>query len=159
MRARTAATATAAFAALALAVFPAAANAFGRPGHGPGEGPAERILRMSKVLGLSDDQTSRIQSIAGSRREGAMGRTAASMRSARETLATTIHDMQATDDQVRDAAAALAALEAEAAVLRHRMAIEILSVLTPDQRAKLTELRASFKNRHEDPTLVGPPEN
>jgi Spy/CpxP family protein refolding chaperone len=78
------------------------------------------------------------------------------VRDARETLGKTIHDTAATDDQVRDAAAAVAALESETAVQRHQMAIEISAVLTADQKAKLVELLASFKDRHPGPRHGGP---
>jgi Spy/CpxP family protein refolding chaperone len=143
MKLRTAALVAAAV--LALAAVPALAHASGRWGHGDGAG---HILFMAKKLGLSDAQTTQIQTIATTYRQGALGATMKSMRAAREALGATIHDSSATDEQVRAASASVAALAAQLAVQRHQMAAEISAVLTPDQAAKLAELRANFKNRH-----------
>jgi len=154
MRLRTAAFVTAA--ALTLAALPVAAHAFGRPGHGPGHDGPDRILHMAKELGLSDAQTAQIETISAKHKGGALGETMQSMRDARQALATTIHDIAATDDQVRDAATAVAALEARMAVERHQMAIEISAVLTAEQKAKLAELAASFKDRRRGPPHGGP---
>jgi len=156
MRFRTAAFVTAA--ALALAAIPAAAYAFGGPGHGhgPGGDGAGRILHMAKELGLSDAQTAQIQAIAAKHKDGALGEAMQSMREARGTLAKTIHDAAATDDQVRDAAATVAALESQMAVQRHQLAIEISAVLTAEQKAKLAELAASLEDRRHGPPHGGP---
>ena len=153
MRFRTAAFVTAA--ALALAAIPAAAYAFGGPGHGhgPGGDGANRILHMAKELGLSDAQTAQIQTIAAKHKDGALGEAMQSMREARGTLAKTIHDAAATDDQVRDAAATVAALESQMAVQRHQLAIEISAVLTAEQKAKLA---ASLEDRRHGPPHGGP---
>ena len=145
MRIRTAAQVTAISTALALGAL-YAAHADGRSEHRASDGDAGHVLHMAKVLELTDAQTSQIESILASHKEGAPGGARASMREAREALARTIHDAAATDDQVRDAAATVAALESQLAVKRHRMAIEIAAVLTPEQRAKLAELRASMRD-------------
>jgi len=145
MRIRTAAIVTAIATALALAV-PYAAHADGRLEHAPSD--ADHVFHMAKVLGLSDAQTTQIEAILASHKDGPPGGAKASMREAREALARTIHDATATDDQVRDAAATVAALESQLAVKRHRVAIEIAAVLTPEQRAKLAELRASMRDHH-----------
>jgi Spy/CpxP family protein refolding chaperone len=147
MKIRTAVLVTAITTVLALAV-PYAALAGGRSEHGPSDGDAGHVLHMAKVLGLTDAQTTQIQAIVASHKEGAPGGARASMRDAREALARTIHDADATDDQVRDAAATVAALESQLAVKRHRVAIEIAAVLTPEQRVKLAELRASMMDHH-----------
>jgi Spy/CpxP family protein refolding chaperone len=159
MRIRTVALVATAVAALALAAGTAAAHAYGRPGHGPRTGIAEHLLHMAKVLDLTDDQKAQIEAIAAKEKGGASGASAVSMRTARQTLAGTIHDPSATDDQVRDAASAVAALQVEVAVQRHRMAIQILSILTQEQKAKLDDLRASFKDHHAGPGFHDPSGN
>ena len=151
MSLRIAAFVTAGIAALALAGVPAAAHGFGHPGHGPGGGGAEHILHMAKTLDLTAAQHTQIESIAEDAKAGAIGKTWKSMRTTHESLASLIHDPAATDDQVRDAAAAVAALGTELAVLHHKMAVEIAAVLTPDQKAKLAELKATFKEHHSGP--------
>jgi Spy/CpxP family protein refolding chaperone len=146
MRFRTAAFVAAGAVALALAVFPAAAHAVSR--HGAGGDGAEHILHLAKMLDLTDAQTAQIQAIVANQKDGASGAVRPALRDAKATLARTIHDPGATDDQVRDAAATVAALESQVAVQRHKTAIEIQAVLTPDQKAKLQELMATFHERH-----------
>jgi Spy/CpxP family protein refolding chaperone len=153
MRLRTATLSLAA--AIVLAAVPAT-YAVGRGAHGPAGDGADHILRMAKVLGLSDAQTSQIQAIIAKHKDANGGTGVQAMRDARKTLMNTIHDPSATDDQVRDAAATLAALESQGAVQKHQMMTEISAVLTPDQKAKLDELKASFMDRHAGPRQYGP---
>jgi len=162
MRFRTAAFLTAA--ALALATLPAAAQGFGPPGHGPGRGPGHGhghdemnpIVHMAKELGLNDAQTAQVKTITSKYMDGALGEAMASMREARGTVQKTVHDVTATDDQVREAASVVAVLESQIAVQHHQMAIEISAILTPDQRAKLADEFANMKGRHAGPPAGGP---
>ncbi len=138
MRLRTALFATAA--AVTLAILPAHA------GHGPkGMDP---VLHMTSQLGLSDAQTAQVESIVARYDDGALGKAMDGMHGAHATLEHTIHDVTASDTQVREAAAAVALLQAQAAVEHHHMAAEIGALLTPDQRAKLAEMFANMKERH-----------
>jgi Spy/CpxP family protein refolding chaperone len=75
--------------------------------------------------------------------------------SARTTVQQTIHDVTATDDQVREAAAVVAVLDSQIAVQHHGMAIEISAILTSDQRAKLAEMFATMAERRRSPSLGG----
>jgi Spy/CpxP family protein refolding chaperone len=125
--------AAAALVAAFLAVVPAAAGGFGP--HGP-----EAILRLSEAVGLSEEQTSEIRAILGRYREDPLGETLRLLREARRVLRGTIRDPQTSDDAVVQAAATVAALESQAAVERHHLAIEISKVLTPEQREKLGEI-------------------
>ena len=159
MRIRTAVFVTGAVAALGLAAVPATAHAFGHFGQPAGADGALHIVRMAKTLGLSDEQIEQLQAIATKADDGAARDNLRSMRAARQALAGTVHDPSATDEQVRGAAAAVAALEAQAAVQRHRTTIQVLKVLTPEQEAKLEELRASFKASHGGPRHGAPSEN
>jgi periplasmic protein CpxP/Spy len=154
MRFRTAALVTAT--ALALAALPAAAQGFGPPGHGPGRGDGNPILHMTKELGLSDAQTTQVQAITDKYMEGTLGEAMSSMREARATVQRTIHDVTATDDQVREAVAVAAALDSQIAVQHHQMAIEISAILTPDQRTKLAEMFSNMAERRHGPHPGGP---
>jgi Spy/CpxP family protein refolding chaperone len=155
MRFRTAAFVTAT--ALALATLPAAAQGFGPPGHGPGHGHGEGnpILHMAKELGLNDAQTAQVKSITAKYMDGALGEAMQSTHAARLTVRKTIHDVTATDDQVREAAAVVAVLDSQIAVQHHQMAIEISAILTADQRAKLAEMFANMAERHGGPRHGG----
>ena len=154
MRFRTAAFVTAT--ALALATLPAAAQGFGPPGHGPGHGEGNPILHMTKELGLNDAQMTQIKSITATYMDGALGEAMESTRAARLTVQKTIHDVTATDDQVREAAAVVAVLDSQIAVQHHQMAIEISAILTADQRAKLAEMFANMAERHGGPRHGNP---
>ena len=154
MRIRTAAFLTAA--ALALASLPAAAQGFGPPGHGPGRGDNQFILHIAKELGLSDSQTAQVKTISAKYMDGALGEAMDSVRPARAAVQKAIHDVTATSDQVREAASVVAVLESQIAVQHHEMAIEISSVLTPDQRAKLADMLANMHERHAGPGPDGP---
>jgi Spy/CpxP family protein refolding chaperone len=149
MRFHTAAFVTAA--ALALAILPTAAQGFGPPGHGAGRANADPILHMAKELGLSDAQMTQVKAITAKYMDGALGEAMDSGREARMNVHKTIHDVTATDDQVREAAAVVAVLDSQSAVQHHRMAIEISAILTPDQKAKLSEMFANMAERHHGP--------
>ncbi len=154
MRCRIAILVTAA--ALAMAVAPSAAQGYGPPHHAGFHGGDNPILHMTKELGLSDAQTAQVKAIFEKYRDGALGEAMRSMHESRANLERTVHDVTATDAQVREAAAAVALLESQMAVQHHQMAIEISAVLTPDQRAKLAESLASMKERRAGPPADGP---
>ncbi len=149
MRLRTLPLVTVAVLGLLAAAIPVAAHGPGQFRNGDGDGVGQHLLRMADVLGLSDAQKSQVQSIIDKQKDSALPQ--GSMRAARETLARTIHDPSATDAQVRDAAAAVSALDAQRAVNQHRMMIEVQAVLTPDQKTKLDELKADWKERRFGP--------
>ena len=139
----------AALALAALAVGPAAIAA--RGGH-------ERGQRLAEELGLSPEQRTQMRVITDKYRGGAMGDHMRDLRQARADLREAIHDVKATDAQVQDAARSVASHEAFLAVERHRMAIEMDRILTPEQKAKAAELRQQRRERWEkrDRGPVGP---
>ena len=147
MRLRTAAFLTAT--ALALATLPAAAQEMGPPGHGHGGG--NPILHMAKELGLNDTQMAQVKTITEKYNGGDLGKSSDRAREARGVLMRTIHDVSATEVQVRDAAANVALAESDSAVAHHRMAVEISALLTPDQKAKLADMFAHMEERHAGP--------
>src|SRR5262245_9436394 len=152
MRLRTAALVTAA--TIALATLSAAAHGFGPPGHDHGDG--NPILHMTRELGLSEAQTAQVKTITAKYMDGALGDAMEASRTARMNVQKTVHDVTATDEQVREAAAAAALLESQIAVQHHQMAIEISAILTPDQRAKLAEMFAGMAERRRSPSPGGP---
>lgn len=137
------------------AVVPVAAQGYGHRGHGGPDG-AGMVAHMTKALGLTDDQQIRIRTIVSSYREGALGDTMRSMHKARAKLRRTIHDLDATDQQVQEAVTAVATAESRLATEQHRMAIDIGGVLTADQKAKLAELKSAPD--HDDGGPPPPPD-
>ena len=130
---------TLALAAAILAAGQAAAQGFGSHGHGPG-GPG-LLAHLAQKLDLTDEQHTQIKAILSKYMDGTLGDKLEAMRDARENLGATIHDAGASDRQVQDAVATVSTLEPQLAVERHHMALEIQSVLSAAQRAKLTQLR------------------
>jgi len=127
----------------ALAVAPATLAARGGGGrHGQARGE-----RLAEELGLSPEQRTQMRSIMDKYRSGAMGDHLRDLRQARADLRTAIHDVKATDAQVQDAARSVASHQAFVAVERHRMAIEMDRILTPEQKAKAAELRQQRRER------------
>ena len=149
MRSKTAALLTAAV--LVLAGLAASAQGFGPPGHAHPRSGGDPVLHALKGLGLSDAQTAQVKAITSRYMDGALGDATDASRTARTAVLKTVHDVNATEDQVREAAAAAAALELQSALQHHRMAIEISSVLTAEQRTKLAEMFATVAERHGPP--------
>ena len=147
MRLRTAALLTASV--LTLAIRPAAAQDMGPRGHGHGGG--NPILHMTKELGLNDAQTAQVRTITEKYNGGDLGKSMDRARDARAVLMRTIHDLSATEGQVRDAAANVALAESDSAVAHHRMAVEISAILTPEQRAKLADMFEHMEERRAGP--------
>lgn len=126
--------------ALAVPATLAARSGGGRHGQARGE-------RLADALGLSPEQRTQMRSITDKYRSGAMGDHLRDLRQARADLRTAIQDVKATDAQVQDAARSVASHQAFVAVERHRMAIEIDRILTPEQKTKAAELRQQRRER------------
>ena len=131
----------AALALTGLAVGPVALAARGAGGR------HERGQRLAEELGLSPEQRTQMRAIRDKYRGGAMGDHLRNLRQARANLRDAIHDVKATDAQVQDAARSVTSHEAFVAVERHRMAIEMDRILTPEQRIKAAELREQRRTR------------
>jgi len=127
----------------ALAVVPASLAARGEGGR------HARAERLADELGLSPEQRSQMRAIHDKYRAGALGDHMRDLRESRADLRAAIHDVKATDVQVQDAARSVASHEAFVAVERHRMAIEMDRILTPEQRQKAAELRQQRGKRGE----------
>ena len=136
----------------ALAAVPASLAARGEGGrHGQARGE-----RLAEELGLSPEQRTQMRAIMDKYRGGAMGDHLRDLRQSRADLRAAIHDVKATDAQVQDAARTVASHEAFVAVERHRMAMEMDRILTPEQKAKAAELRQQRRERWEKRGPGGP---
>ncbi len=143
---------------LFVAVFAGSAPAFGGfqagPPHGPG-GPPPRGHegRLFDQLGLSDAQQAQIKTI---REAGGMLSKPLhdQLRVIHDQLATLTESATLDEAAVRAAATRKAAIDIELAVIGARTQNAVLRVLTPEQRAKLAQLR---QNRPPFPPPPGAP--
>ena len=127
--------------ALALPLAPAV---LAQPGPGGPDGqfrgcrpPA--VLRGLRALDLSETQREQIRE-AGAALIDRLG-------AARATLNDAVTAGVVNESTIRARAADVAALEADAAVQRAHTYAQVLQVLTPDQRAELSEIRATARER------------
>jgi Spy/CpxP family protein refolding chaperone len=116
----------------------------GRGGFGPGAdcgfGDGLRLERMAERLDLSAAQRDELRELfGGGLGEGADARL--DLFQARRRLADQIHAESVDETAVREAAATVAAIEADLAVARARRAQELRRILTPEQLAELDEMR------------------
>jgi Spy/CpxP family protein refolding chaperone len=116
----------------------------GPHGHGgPQVPPGQRMLdKMTQELNLSDAQATQLRAIITRYHEGAFGDTMKEFHAARANLEGLISDPASNDQQILTAAKLVSAKGEQLAVQRHRMAIEIDAILTPEQRQKAKELKA-----------------
>lgn len=119
--------------------------------HGPGFGspdPEVRLERWTERLDLTEGQRDELREIFARQRQALeAGRDA--MRAARQTLGERIHADNFDEPAVREAAAAVAALQADRAVARARLVQRIRGVLSPEQYDELEEMREQRRERFE----------
>lgn len=113
---------------------------------GPGGPLMGEFLREARALNLSDAQKNQLRSIAEARQAEAQT-TGQRVQAARQALNAAITSTTLNEGAVRQAAADLATVEADAAVLRSRVYHEALAVLTGEQQAQLTQMRAQRQAR------------
>lgn len=134
------------------------AGRLGPPGAGFGPGPAFGLLHgpLADQLELSDGQRERIRAILENQNE-----TAAPWHESMKTLGAELEeaiDTEPLDEEaVRAIARRLADVRVELTVARARTAQEVRSVLTPDQRETLGELRAQRGAHRGRPGVHGRP--
>ena len=99
-------------------------------------------------LGLSADQKQQVRAaLVGHRDE--FKALAERARKARQAEAAAVRQVPMNEQQVRAAAADLASVEADRAVLRARVHEQVFSLLTPDQQAKASSLAAERAARRD----------
>jgi len=114
------------------------------PGFGPGRmgGPGAMMMPM-RQLGLTDAQREQVKGIMQSHRDEAKA-IGERLGPARKALQDAITQAPVNEGLIRQRAAELAAVEADAAVARARLHAEVFAILTPEQQKKATELRAQM---------------
>ncbi len=133
---------------LLAAALPAMAQPAKRGSHGRGPGAMDghRLEHLALRLELSDGQREELRQAFGEGFEdGAEVRRA--LFDARRALAERIHAETFDEAAIREAAGAVAALEADAAVGRAQQAQKLRQILTPEQLAEFEEMRAAGPGR------------
>lgn len=110
------------------------------PGHGSGHSQG-MMSHMADALDLTEDQRTQLHEIFGRRHKGDPGTTMLALDEAKKELRNLIHDPASSEQQIIDAWAQVSAQEEQAALVQHRMVIEIDRILTAEQRQKAQELR------------------
>ena len=105
------------------------------PGHGV-RGRGARMAFMAQELDLNAEQRDRIRTLKREIWSGELGEKTRTMNEAHADLQKLIRDPDADQTQVLEAVRALAVPTEEIALARHRLAVEIAAVLTPEQREK-----------------------
>ena len=118
--------------ALALAQGPP----MGPPPGVPGFGPLYHVLDQ---LNLSTEQRATIDALLSAHRQNA-GTGWQQMMAARQVLMQSVHAEVFDEVKIREAAATVAALDADGAVAMARLFQEIRAVLTPEQQQRLQEV-------------------
>lgn len=111
----------------------------GGPMRGPG--PMGDLGVPLQALNLSDDQKTQVQAVMQSHRE----QTQAVMQRvgpAREALQAAIEATPVDETLIRAKTAELAAVEADANVLRAKLRAEIFALLTPEQQEQVNQMKA-----------------
>jgi len=112
-------------------------------------GPARAGLLPLRRLDLSNAQEERIDQIRDEAREAA-AEAREPMRDARRELRAAMHGESVEEGRIRELAATVASLEADALVRRVRLRADILEVLTAEQREELHELQERRQERLEE---------
>jgi Spy/CpxP family protein refolding chaperone len=118
----------------------------GGPDGGLFGGPLGMLGRGMRELGVTDEQRDQIRGkmdLHKTEFEAIAGR----MIEAREALEDAVTAETVNEAAIRAAAAAVAGVEADAAVLRASVHQEVLSVLTSEQKQKAKELRGQMEQR------------
>lgn len=118
----------------------------GRGGHG---GPGGILGPAFHRLDLTDAQKTRVQEILDSHRDEMRTLGARAMTAHQALDAATTGD-SFDEATVRTRAAELAAIDADMAVMRARVANEVYQILTPDQQKQLTQLRKEMQQRMQE---------
>lgn len=117
------------------------------PGGGPGGGMAGHLMRALHRLDLSDQQWTQIQSIMEDARPAIQEQMEA-IRTVRDQLRD-LDPASFDEAAVRAIAKKLAAPTEELAVLHQQVRAQVYSVLTPEQREELAQMRQQMEQRRQ----------
>ena len=114
-----------------------------------GKGFAARIERMTKNLGLSEEQVKKMHEVEA-KFHPQMQSLREKMRATRTELREVMHADNIDQNAVKKLAKQQGDLKAEKIVLRSQMRVEINKLLTTEQRTKMKELREKHRAKHDD---------
>lgn len=115
----------------------------GGPGMG---GPGGGMLRGLRALDLTDAQRTQVKAIVDANK-GAFDEIGQRTRTAREGLQKAIETSPVNEEAIRAASAAVAAVEADAAVLRANVHSQVFGLLSAEQLQKAADLKAQREAR------------
>jgi Spy/CpxP family protein refolding chaperone len=121
----------------------------GPGGRGFGPGPGGPIALPLRQLDLSDAQRDQVRAVMQSR-EAAFKEIGDRTRQAREALDAAITADVVDESVIRARAADVAAVDADAAVLRARVHQEVFTLLTAEQQTKAKALQAEARRKMKD---------
>jgi protein CpxP len=101
---------------------------------------------MLRQLELTEEQRTQVRQVMDSHR-AELRASREKLRAAHKAQRDAVTAAQFDEQTIRTQAAELAAVTADAAVLRARIHSEVFAVLTPDQQAKAAELKAQREAR------------
>lgn len=133
---------------LTLVVTPLLAQRGPQGFHGRFHGEGRPLGQMLDRLDLTDDQREQIEGLLAQRHES-MRDKMESMRARRLALTAAIHAEEFDETAIRDAAAAVAELEADFAVERAAGLRDVLEVLTPEQRDEARQMMLRHREHME----------
>lgn len=141
-------------AAIALTGMTGFAAAQGNP-DGPGKGPgfrhgfrAHRLMKAFEQVGVTDQQKEQIKAIMRESRP-TMQPLVQQLHTERMALRDAIQTSPVNEGAIRAASARVAQIQADLAVARAHAQDRIRAVLTPDQVAKLKQMRAEWQAKRE----------
>ena len=100
------------------------------------------VQRVKEKLGITDEQVTKIKGTVAAEKDSIvelLGR----LHTARTELRNTIQKPDATENEIRGAAAKAAAVESDAAVLRAKLHKKIAPILTSEQQEKLNTMQSN----------------
>ncbi|MEZ5286368.1 MAG: Spy/CpxP family protein refolding chaperone [Vicinamibacterales bacterium] len=121
----------------------------GGPGFGGPMGLLGELGRGLRQLGITDAQREQMRGVAQAH-EAEFKEIGDRMRTARQGMDDLITADTIDENAIRAKSAEVAAVEADAAVLRARVHQELFSLLTAEQQTKARELRAEAKSRMQE---------
>ena len=114
-----------------------------------GPGGLRALLGPIRRLGLSEVQGEQIRAILKQNAE-ILRTTDGKVRAGRRALREAVMSDGVNEGEIRSLAAELATLEGDAAVEFAKLYVQVLELLTPDQQARLAQMRADMKANQED---------
>ena len=130
---------------MAAAVIPVLGQGYG---HHPDRHHGRMMDRIMERLELNEEQRAEVEAMMDARHD-AMQANIDQLRTAREALFDAIHAAEFNETAIRDAAAAIATVEADLAVERGLGYQEFRKILTPEQQVTLDEMQKTLRVFHD----------